>query len=175
MLSVIVSPPGAGDKNTAAVHNLLKRCCVSAAVGQTFVDIPDGEPDFMLISFDGAKRFSRASNCAVLLFSGGFLPPEAEGSTLLAFEGCSTEGLARGCQLLSCGLHRRDTITLSSLENGRPVLSVQREFFNLRSEKVEVGEYPLLYNGKNHPALIAAAALLLLCGKPLPPDAFQNF
>ena len=75
-------------------------------------------------------------------------------------------------QVISCGMHNKDTVTLSSMESGKPVLSLQRRLTAFSGNIIDVGEFPLITDEQNHRALMAAAVLLLLCGNPLSPDSF---
>lgn len=176
MLSVLFFSPESDDKELTEILKLLTRCCSVLAVGQNFIRIPDSEPDILLISADSRRINPPPQNCVIMTFSkNSVLPYSMTGCVLLAFEEMPTFKSAPCpcCPLISCGLHLRDTITLSSIENDRAVLSIQREFCSINGNIIEIGEHPLIYSGKNHRALIASAALMLLCGKPLSLDTFE--
>ena len=176
MLSVLSFSAGTDSKELAEMLRLLNRCCSVLAVGQNFLHIPNTEPDILLIAADDKKVIAPPQGCVVMTLSkNAVLPDNMTDCILLAFDGTAGFKSAQSscCPLISCGLHLRDTITLSSIENDRAVLSVQREFRAVNGDVIEIGEHPLVYSGKYHRALIASSALMLLCGKPLSRDAFE--
>lgn len=176
MLSVLSFLAGSDDKELAEMLRLLNRCCSVLAVGQNFLHIPSIEPDILLIAADNKRITPPPQGSVIITFSKNApLPDNMTDCILLAFG--ETAGIKSAqsshCPLISCGLHLRDTVTLSSIENDRAVLSIQREFRAINGDIIEIGEHPLVYSGKYHRALIASAALMLLCGKPLSRDVFE--
>lgn len=171
MLKVLVFSAENDDKELFEMLRLLKYSCSVLAAGSGTLHIPDGEPELLLLNADKKQKISLSGGCVVVSFSQGLPLIEADGCTLFAFEPLPLPMPC--CHIISCGLHLRDTVTLSSIENDRAVLSVQREFPSANGGTVEIGEHPLLYSGKHYRALIAAAALLLLCEKPLLPDSLE--
>lgn len=172
MLKVLAFSAENGDKEPWQTLKLLQRRFPVLAVGKEILDIPDSVPEMLFLFADRKQTATLTGGCVVLSFAKSApLPQDMSGSAILAF--VPPDVPLPGCPLISCGLHLRDTITLSSIESDRVVLSVQRDFRSLSGEIIEIGEYPLIYSGKHHRALIAAAALLLLFGKPLAPDSFE--
>ena len=58
-----------------------------------------------------------------------------------------------------------DTVTLSSLDENRPVVSLQRNLRTLSGEQAEPGEYPVRLAAPISPyGLMAAVSILLLAG-----------
>lgn len=176
MVTVVVSPSGLCGKNIISVKRCLEKSgCRVAACCET-ADFDLQRTELLLVEAEHKLPKTLSEPCIVVLFENCdcaiAIPNEA---TVLAF--CDAGGGAckgGGRQLLSCGLHSKDTITLSSLEKGKPVLSVQRQIKALDGNYIEIGEYPLLYDGENYRALIAAAAIMLLCKKNLPPETFAR-
>jgi hypothetical protein len=76
-----------------------------------------------------------------------------------------------GIQTVTCGLSQKDTITFSSLESDRAVISLQRKLKALDGREIEPVELPvrcdLTY--REYP-LLAAVAVLLLTGVQTPKD-----
>ena len=96
-----------------------------------------------------AERWDGASRCNVLLVPGKYAARAAEAIT-------------SGC-IVSFGMSTRDTITLSSVDDGRPVLAIQRELVTLGGEVLERQEIPIRLQ---HPVpadtLMAAAGVMLI-------------
>lgn len=171
MLKVLVFSSGNDSREPDEMIRLLSRRFAVAASGSGILHIPAGEPELILLKADEKREFSIDGGCVVMSFSQKIPLPDMSGCTLFAFEPLSAP--VPRCRIISCGLHHRDTITLSSIESDRALLSVQREFPTANGDMVEIGEYPLLYSGELYRALIASAALLLFCSKPLLPDSFE--
>lgn len=74
-----------------------------------------------------------------------------------------TRTLSAG-QLLSYGFGPTNTITLSSLEDGRAAVAVQREFADLRGCPVERQELVLPYDGQPPDLFLALTGFRLLLG-----------
>lgn len=84
--------------------------------------------------------------------------------TLLLPEGVCPCGV-RAKQVISYGFGARNTLTLSSMDKGL-LLSVQRQFCDLRGKAVEVQELALPEDWQRweKPQLLLLAGLHLLCG-----------
>ena len=74
-------------------------------------------------------------------------------------------------QTVTCGLSQRDTLTFSSLDTGKAVISLQREIKDLAGKSVLPHEIPVVYQTKfrDYP-LLAATAVLLLSGFVIPEE-----
>ena len=71
----------------------------------------------------------------------------------------------QGPQAVTCGMSASDTVTLSSLDENRPVVSLQRNLRTLSGEQAEPGEYPVRLAAPISPyGLMAAVSILLLAG-----------
>ena len=79
--------------------------------------------------------------------------------------------LEDGIQTVTCGLSQKDTVTFSSLENDRAVVSLQRRLTALDGKEVEPVEFPVVCapERREYP-LLAAVAVLLLTGVQMPKD-----
>ena len=131
--------------------------------------------EFLLLPLQ-SRSISVNCNCAAIMFApcsmAKYLP---ENCIILCFD----EQTALCCsgkkrQLISCGMHNKDTVTLSSMESGKPVLSIQRQLAAFSGDIIDVGDYPLITDENDHRLVMAAAVLLLLCGNPLDPDSFYD-
>ena len=67
--------------------------------------------------------------------------------------------------MLSYGLSGRNTLTLSSLDEGRASVAVQREFVSLAGRAVERQELVLPRDGQSPDLLLAQAGTALLLGR----------
>ena len=67
--------------------------------------------------------------------------------------------------VLSYGASSRNTLTLSSLDEGRASVAVQREFVSLDGRPVERQELILPRDGSSPDLLLAQAGAALLLGK----------
>lgn len=134
---------------TASGEGLVMTCGDSTrALGEAY--------DFIVISSETAERgrWDGTASCKVLLVPGKYAPK-------------AVAAITSGC-IVSFGMSARDTITLSSVDDRRPVIALQRELLTLRGEMLDRQEIPI---GLSYPvpgdALMAAAgALLILDVKP---------
>lgn len=76
-----------------------------------------------------------------------------------------------GIQTVTCGLSQKDTVTFSSLENDRAVVSLQRGLKALDGSDIEPVELPcsFLPSHSEYP-LLAAVAVLLLSNVAIPDE-----
>ena len=97
-------------------------------------------------------------------FNGQTLPPNAIGvsdgnnrNALNIFKNNKTAAI-------SCGMNPKNTITLSSIENGKIFISLQRTIIDINGNKIEPGEYKMDYNNSYDPFsyLISLAVLLVM-------------
>lgn len=73
----------------------------------------------------------------------------------------------RNIRTVTCGLSQKDTVTFSSLDSDRAVISLQREIFSLTGENVGPREIPVtLTSPQAEYPLLASMAVLLLSGIP---------
>ena len=72
--------------------------------------------------------------------------------------------------MLSYGASSRNTLTLSSLDELRASVAVQREFVSLDGQAVERQELVVPYDGRSPDLLLAEAGAALLLGT-LPAEA----
>jgi len=171
MITVFISSENE-DSDALSVFLLLNRAAKVSAVFDNFVKISE-DADFLLVSpKNGSIKVK--SHCAAVLFDNkcltGNLP---EGCSVLCFgAGAELHCSGQGRQIISCGMHNKDTVTLSSLESEKPVLSLQRRLISFSGEAVEAGDYPLITSENNQKALIAAVTLLLLGGYHVHPKIF---
>lgn len=70
--------------------------------------------------------------------------------------------------MLSYGMGPANTITLSSIKEGRACVAVQREFPTLEGAPVERQEFVLDYNGAQPDLFLAQAGARLLLGMVQP-------
>lgn len=172
MITVFFSPES-DEGDIFSLFSLLSKISPSA-LHCSYGSIIAASPVYLLLPIT-SKSITVTGSCAAVLFndseSASSLP---EGCTVLCFcEKAATHCSGKGRQIISCGMHNKDTVTLSSLINGKPVLSLQRRLISFLGSTVEAGDYPLTTSEPNHRALMAAAALLLLSGTALTPDAFS--
>lgn len=84
---------------------------------------------------------------------------------LLLGEGLSIPEGILATQVISLGQGAKNTLTLSSLQEGRAMVSLQRDALSLDHAVIEPCEYPIRLPSEQHlPEALAAAAILLLCG-----------
>jgi len=67
--------------------------------------------------------------------------------------------------VLSYGASSRNTLTLSSLEEQRASVAIQREFISLDGHAVERQELVLPYDGRSPDLFLAEAGAALLLGR----------
>lgn len=72
-----------------------------------------------------------------------------------------------GIQTVTCGLSQKDTITFSSLDSDRAVISLQRRLKALDGSDIDPVEVPITFQPSHseYPLLAAVAVLLLSCVK----------
>lgn len=111
-----------------------------------------GTPLDLLVVSPGATGWAGAGtlNCRTALLPGG--------------RSALTRLLPAGT-VLSYGLSSRNTLTLSSLDELRASVAVQREFTALDGRTVERQELVLPYDGRPPELLLAEAGAALLLGK----------
>lgn len=74
-----------------------------------------------------------------------------------------------GIQTVTCGLSQKDTVTFSSLENDRAVVSLQRGLKALDGSDIGPVEVPVSFSQSHSEyPLLAAVAVLLLSGVTMP-------
>jgi len=74
-----------------------------------------------------------------------------------------------GVQTVTCGLSQKDTVTFSSLENDRAVVSLQRGLKSLDGSDIEPVEVPVSFSpAHGEYPILAAVAVLLLSGVSIP-------
>ncbi len=160
------------DKDVMPLFSLLSRTAKVSAVFDSFTKIVK-DADFLLLPLkSGTLRAD--PNCSAVIFEDSealqLLP---KGCTVLCFcDRAAVRCSGQDRQIISCGMHNKDTVTLSSLEKGKPVLSVQRRLIAFSGEEIDAGDFPLITFEKDDRALMAAAVLLLLDGRELPQDIF---
>lgn len=106
----------------------------------------------LLIVSPGATGWAGAGalNCRTALLPGG--------------RSALTRALPAGI-VLSYGASSRNTLTLSSLDEGRASVAVQREFIDLDGRAVDRQELVLPYDGGSPDLLLAEAGAALLLGR----------
>ena len=112
----------------------------------------------LLVVSPGATGWAGAGalNCRTALLPGG----------LSALTRCLPAGT-----MLSYGSSSRNTLTLSSLDDLRASVAVQREFVSLDGRAVDRQELILPYDGRSPELLLAEAGAALLLGR-LPAEAW---
>lgn len=74
----------------------------------------------------------------------------------------------RDIRTVTCGLSQKDTVTFSSLDADRAVISLQREILSLTGENAVPREIPvMLTSPQEEYPLLASMAVLLLSGIPM--------
>jgi hypothetical protein len=77
----------------------------------------------------------------------------------------------KSLRTVTCGLSQRDTLTYSSIETERAVISLQREIKTLGSNSILPREIPVNFRSSyGDYQLLAAVAVLLLSDMPIPED-----
>ncbi|HEX3025647.1 MAG TPA: hypothetical protein VHR42_00230 [Clostridia bacterium] len=77
-------------------------------------------------------------------------------------------------QTVTCGMSQKDTVTFSSLDSDRAVVSLQRELRSLSGTTIEPREFPVGFSKQpGEYQLLASAAVLLLSDIPIPDDGFM--
>ena len=176
MVAILFPSGGDSEEFATALFSLIRRSGSTILMTNSACYF-ESNPDFLITICPPEKEIVVPPDmpCIVLLgetnplpFS---IPPKA---IVLSFaETGLSISLDGSQQLISCGLRQRDTLTLSSLDRQKPVLSVQRTINTLRGQSLEVGEYPLNLNASySHRDIIAAAAVVLLHNGTLTPDVF---
>ncbi|CDZ23677.1 hypothetical protein CCDG5_0546 [[Clostridium] cellulosi] len=81
---------------------------------------------------------------------------------------------SQGNQTITCGLSQKDTITFSSLENDRAVVSLQRGLVALDGSEILPVEIPVTFNTTHSEyAILASTAVLLLSGAAIPESGLE--
>lgn len=79
--------------------------------------------------------------------------------------------MKNGLQTITCGLSQRDTLTFSSMDTDRAVISLQREILSLFGENILPRELPITIKSSfSQYQILVAAAILLLSELPVPAD-----
>ena len=171
MIAVFVSSDNEKE-DFKSLFSLLRRQYRVSVIGNRNT-VLEKDTEILLLQLQN-DSISVYCDCAAVLFSPCSLAKALpERCTVL----CFNEQAAFYCggierQIVSCGMHNKDTVTLSSLESGKPVLSLQRRLTAFSGDIIDVGDFPLITDEQNHRALMAASVLLLLCGSALSPDSF---
>ena len=102
----------------------------------------------------------------VVAAPGAVLPPGQVRCRILLLPGplASQAGRVRAGWVVSYGLSRRDTLTLSSFAPRRPCLTLQRELVTLTGTCLEPQELPLFSSAPSPLLLLAWAGTCLLAG-----------
>jgi len=161
-----------GEKDITAVFSMLKRAARVSAVFEGAVKIVS-DAEYLLLPLKQGT-ITDDTNCAAIVFDDSEqLEKLPDGCAVLCFcEKAAVRCSGKRRQVISCGLHNKDTVTLSSLEKGKPVLSLQRRLITFSGEEIDVGDFPLITSESDHRVLIASAVLLLLGGRELTPEVF---
>ena len=136
----------------------LLRELLPGTVGEKVRIVPAGErrADLVVLA-PGWRGGERAGDCRCLLVPGNM---------------GGLAGRLHAGWVVSYGLDRRDTLTLSSMERGRLLAALQRELVTLDGTTVEGQEFPLS-NGRGLPpveALVCVGVQLLL---GVPPEGVR--
>jgi len=161
-------------KDIMSIFLLLSCAARVSVVFESFTRISDNA-DYILLPLKKGELRSDI-NCAAIVFDDSqaldMLPGQC---TVLCFcDKAAARCSGQGRQIISCGMHNKDTVTFSSTEKGKPVLSLQRRLMTFLGEAIEPGDFPLMTAVQDHRALMAAAVLILLGGRELDQDIFQN-
>ena len=161
-------------KDIAPIFSLLSRTARVSAFFESFTCIIDSA-EYVLLPLKNEPTKNDA-DCAAIVFSDSrALDMLPAGCAVLCFcDKAAARCSGQGRQIISCGMHNKDTVTLSSTEKGKPVLSVQRRLTSFSGEAIEVGDFPLMTDEQDCRALMAAAVLLLLNGKELEQNSFSD-
>lgn len=136
--------------------------------------IPPGTeaPEFLVLEQDTVPEMHVGSG--VLVFKPGvaafrrdFCVPGGFSAVVDPLNEDAVRLLQKCClQTVTCGMSLRDTLTFSSIGGETAVVSLQRALVTLKGETVEPREIPVRFgNGHGQYALLAAVAVLLLCGR----------
>ncbi len=115
------------------------------------------------------QRVALGKGCVLVCLDEGAGPAEGQGVHLLLREGLAVPPGLEPAQVISLGRGSKNTVTVSSLQGERMMISLQRTVESLDGNPVEPCELPLdLPAGIELYEALAAAAALLLAGFPLP-------
>lgn len=79
-----------------------------------------------------------------------------------------------GIQTVTCGLSQKDTVTFSSLENERAVVSLQRGLTALDGSELLPVEVPIAFSASHSEyPILASVAVLLLSGAVIPGEGLN--
>ncbi|MCI8497286.1 MAG: hypothetical protein HFE85_03410 [Clostridiales bacterium] len=127
------------------------------------------DPAFLLCR--SAAPFNLCLKRCVVVFCRGIPPQPLElpQESVCIVESGNTEALSLlhdcGCTVLSCGMSRLDTLSVSSLKTVSAAVSIQREIFTLHGQTIDPGDIPVnLSLPLDAYSLSAAVGVLLLAG-----------
>ena len=173
-MTIVFIAPKNYERDILPLFSLLNLNGKASAAAFSKTDMRSNS-DWLLLPLKG-NCITSEDNCAAVIFKNcEAVKNLPKNCSVLCFDQSAAAACSNGTrQIISCGMGRKDTITLSSLENDRPVLSLQRKIYSFSGNLIEPEDFPLFTDQKNYKAIMAAAALMLLCGKTLSPDVFSN-
>lgn len=164
MTEIVVAPAAQCERTAQALFEVLGQYGRAALLTDRHYLRGAGVPEYLVIGCSGLKSVA-AQPCILVLTETTLRIPSVPGGSavlVLGRSGCGEFSVS--VQLISCGLGAKDTVTLSSLEDKRPMLSVQRPMTTLSGTVIEPMELPLPRDeGTDLFDLLAAAAIVLLC------------
>lgn len=142
-------------KNTDILQSIRMTCINKVkALGKKY--------DFVVVAHELAKykewEDNDVSQCNILLVPGKYATRIAK--------------VIKSKCVVGYGLSSKDTITLSSIEEGRAVLAIQREMITLDEKVLDRQEVPLEYSKLSTDLLMVLAGSLLILG--MPPERLYN-
>lgn len=180
MNTVIMCGAQDGNETVNVLFSAIRSCGYSAlhVCDKSVSMIPPGAqaPDFIVIDNQHIKNVH--TNKGIALFKNRVkqkveldIPP----SFYAVIDSDNSEAVnmlrGDGIQTVVCGLSQKDTVTFSSLENDRAVVSLQRGLKAIDGTDIDPVEVPIAFSGcKNEYPILAAVAVLLLCGAAIPED-----
>lgn len=148
---------------------------------ETFSIIPPKAKNSDFVVIDNKKIMNIHSKSGIALFRKEIEPKneiEIPPSFFAIIDSDNTKAAdmlrAQGTQTVTCGLSQKDTITFSSLENDRAVVSLQRGLVALDGSELLPVEIPVTFNDSHSEyPILASTAVLLLSGAAIPEGGLE--
>lgn len=162
-MALVVVAGQHSDRSAEAIGALLGRYrSVSLLTRGVCEACPDAQ--VRIAAAHPGQRIALEEGC-ILVWLEEAGPAEGQGVHLLLGEGLAVPAGIRPAQVISLGRGSKNTVTVSSLQGERMMISLQRTVASLSGEPVEPCELPFgLPRGTDLPQALAAAAILLLGG-----------
>ena len=163
-----------GEKNDLRISHLLAKT-ISAKAGVEYISFeglkPLGNQPSSYIVFDTDQTVFSEHSKTILIFKKQFdysKKLHLQKDSIIIFEGSNSRAInyigKSNCNTLCCGVHSKDTISLSANTDNRSCISIQREITTISGNIIEPMELAVNHLYPEEPyTLLATCAALLVC------------